>query len=237
MIRLALVEDDAGYRQLLRGYLDRYIEETGTRLEVVEFSDGDEIALHYKADYDLILMDIELTFMDGMTAAEEIRKLDSQVIIIFITNSPQYAIKGYQVDAMDYMLKPVSYFAFSQRLAKAIRQINLQKVPDYIKIAVKNGMRRLDLADLLYVESQRHTLCYHTSEEILEGTGTLKDLEKQMKGRFFPCAKGFLVNLDKVDGIVGDEILVGTVRLPLSRTRKKEFLETLNRFSLERGTR
>lgn len=107
MIRLALVEDDALYRSQLREYIDKYSAASGEKFTVTEFSDGDEIALGYKAVYDIILMDIEMKFMDGMMAAEEIRKIDTEVIIIFITNSPQYAIKGYAVDALDYVLKPV----------------------------------------------------------------------------------------------------------------------------------
>ena len=83
---------------------------------ITHFSDGDEIALGYKGGYDLILMDIEMTFLDGMSAAEEIRRADPEVLIIFITNSPQYAIKGYAVQALDYILKPLSYYAFCQRM-------------------------------------------------------------------------------------------------------------------------
>ena len=122
MIRLALVEDDTLYRSQLREYIDKYSAASGEKFTVTEFSDGDEIAFGYKAVYDIILMDIEMKFMDGMMAAEEIRKKDTEVIIIFITNSPQYAIKGYAVDALDYVLKPVSYYAFSQRLRRAIER-------------------------------------------------------------------------------------------------------------------
>ena len=104
MIRLALVEDDELYRSQLREYINKYSAVSGEKFTVTEFSDGDEIALGYKAVYDIILMDIEMKFMDGMMAAEEIRKVDTEVIIIFITNSPQYAIKGYAVDALDYVL-------------------------------------------------------------------------------------------------------------------------------------
>ena len=123
MIRLALVEDDSVYRSRLREYIEKYSAASGEKFTVTEFSDGDEIALGYKAVYDIILMDIEMKFMDGMMAAEEIRKVDTEVIIIFITNSPQYAIKGYAVDALDYVLKPVSYYAFSQRLSRAIERV------------------------------------------------------------------------------------------------------------------
>ena len=112
--------------QLLDGFFER-IEAEAARggdgdlvLPARDLVVGDEIALGYKAVYDIILMDIEMKFMDGMMAAEEIRKVDTEVIIIFITNSPQYAIKGYAVDALDYVLKPVSYYAFSQRLGRAV---------------------------------------------------------------------------------------------------------------------
>lgn len=124
MIRLALVEDDELYRSQLREYIDKYSAVSGEKFTVTEFSDGDEIALGYKAVYDIILMDIEMKFMGwAMMAAEEIRKVDTEVIIIFITNSPQYAIKGYAVDALDYVLKPVSYYAFSQRLGRAVERV------------------------------------------------------------------------------------------------------------------
>lgn len=89
MIRIALVEDDPGYRAQIRDYLDRYSKEYDQKLIVTDFSDGDEIALNYKAGYDVILMDIEMKFMDGMTAAEMIRQKDAEVVIIFITNLPQ----------------------------------------------------------------------------------------------------------------------------------------------------
>ena len=129
MIRLALVEDDELYRSQLREYIDKYSAVSGEKFTVAEFSDGDEIALGYKAVYDIILMDIEMKFMDGMMAAEEIRKVDTEVIIIFITNSPQYAIKGYAVDALDYVLKPVSYYAFSQRLGRAVEGTFCRSTP------------------------------------------------------------------------------------------------------------
>ena len=76
------------------------------------FTDGDEITEGYRPNYDIILMDIEMCFMNGMTAAQEIRKLDPEVVIIFITNMVQYAIQGYAVGALDYILKPVNYEEF-----------------------------------------------------------------------------------------------------------------------------
>ena len=108
MIRIALVEDDPAYAEQLLSYLKEYEKESKERISVQTFSDGEDIVTEYRADYDIILMDVEMKFMDGMSAAEEIRKMDTEVVIIFITNMPQYAIQGYRVDALDYVLKPVS---------------------------------------------------------------------------------------------------------------------------------
>ena len=162
MIRLALVEDDELYRSQLREYIDKYSAVSGEKFTVTEFSDGDEIALGYKAVYDIILMDIEMKFMDGMMAAEEIRKVDTEVIIIFITNSPQYAIKGYAVDALDYVLKPVSYYAFSQRLGRAVERV-ARRVRHFLQINAHGTAHKLDTSAIYWIENCGHDLVFHLS--------------------------------------------------------------------------
>ena len=79
MIRIAVVEDEESYISVLKEYLERYKQESGEQIEVTVYHDGDEIAAYYRAQFDIILMDIEMKFIDGMTAAEEIRKVDSAV--------------------------------------------------------------------------------------------------------------------------------------------------------------
>ncbi len=123
MIRIAIVEDEQNYIDKLSEYLNRYKKEYGEQLSVTVFHDGDEISSGYKAQFNIILMDIEMKFVNGMSAAEEIRKVDSEVTIIFITNTPQYAVRGYEVGALDYILKPVPYFTFSQKLNRAVQKI------------------------------------------------------------------------------------------------------------------
>ena len=119
MIRVAIVEDEEAVREQLLGYVQRYTRQYGTTFEVRTFSDGVEILEGYRPVFDLILLDVEMKHLDGMETAQRIRALDSDVMIVFITNMAQYAIKGYAVGALDYVLKPVPYFAFSQQLQKA----------------------------------------------------------------------------------------------------------------------
>ncbi len=230
MIRIALVEDDPGYRAQIREYLDRYSKEYKEKLIVTDFTDGDEIALNYKAGYDVILMDIEMKFMDGMTAAEMIRQKDAEVVIIFITNLPQYAIKGYAVDALDYVLKPVSYFAFSQRINRAITRMS-RRQKRYLTVTTREGTHKLAYDDINYIEVQAHELVYHTREGIVTAPGSLKEVENTLDmNTFFRCNKGCLVNLEQVDGLRGDDAVVAGELVLVSRSRKKVFLDALNNY-------
>ena len=100
MIKIAIVEDEAMYAKQLQDFLRQYETENGEAFDITIYSDGDQIVHKYKSQFDIILMDVEMKFMDGMSAAEEIRKIDTEVVIIFITNMAQYAIRGYAVDAL-----------------------------------------------------------------------------------------------------------------------------------------
>ena len=110
MIRVAIVEDDAEVQGVLQEYVRRYTRQYGTEFEVTVFADGVDILEDYRAVYDIIFLDVEMKHLDGMTTAERIRQMDADVILIFITNMAQYAIRGYSVGALDYVLKPVPYF-------------------------------------------------------------------------------------------------------------------------------
>ena len=164
MLRIATVEDDANDLEALRTHLSRYEKENGLKFQVTEFRDGEDIVTDYSADYDLILMDIEMAFLNGMKAAEKIRELDKDVIIIFITNMPQYAIQGYKVNALDYMLKPISYFSFSESMGRALHRVNVQGKKEFITIALKGGKKETGYYTDLLCRVQDHLLLYHTTE-------------------------------------------------------------------------
>ncbi len=153
-MRVAIVEDELHTRKEIKELLEKYAAENGVSFQITEFADGDSITENYSSSYDLILMDVEMPFVDGMTASEEIRKVDQEVTIIFITNAPQYAIKGYKVGALDYILKPVSYYAFSESLKRAIMKIRARHPDDnYITISVKGGVRKIGINSIDYGES------------------------------------------------------------------------------------
>ena len=102
MTRIAIVEDEAAVREQLAGYVQRYTRQYGIQFEVTMFTDGVEILEDYRPVYDIIFLDVEMQHLDGMETARRIRELDSDVLLIFITNMAQYAIKGYAVGCLLY---------------------------------------------------------------------------------------------------------------------------------------
>ena len=161
MTRIAIVEDEAAVREQLAGYVQRYTRQYGTPFEVTEFADGMEILEDYRPQFDIIFLDVEMKHLDGMETARRIRERDGGVLIVFITNMAQYAIRGYAVDALDYVLKPVSYFAFSQRLNRAISRMK-KREQKVITVNIKGGAVRINIANIYYIERQGHNLGLHT---------------------------------------------------------------------------
>lgn len=228
MIRIALVEDDRTYREELMQFLKRYEQESNEKFHITTFTDGDEIVDGYSCDFDIILMDIVMKYMNGMDAAEQIREIDSEVVIIFITNTPQYAMKGYMVDALDYVLKPITYFSFSQRIDRALARMK-KRTTKYLSIAYKGGLKKLDVSQITYVEVRDHDLIFHTAEKEYLSKGTLSDVEQMLEQQhFFRCNKCYLVNLEYVEGVQNNDILVAGDLVQVSRAKRKALLDALN---------
>ncbi|MBO6239252.1 MAG: response regulator transcription factor [Butyrivibrio sp.] len=235
MLKLAIVDDDAAYRAEIKQLLKKYEQDYGEKFMIYEYTDGDELIEHYEPVFDIILLDVEMQFMDGMTAATDIRKVDNEVIIIFITNMPQYAIKGYQVGALDYILKPISYYPFSQTMKRAIGKKNSAE-KKYI-IASLHGMRqKIDVSTIKYVEVLDHDLIFHTTENDINSKGSLKEVIKEIKSDiFFLCNKGYLINLEYVDEVDGNNVIIGKDTLQVSRAKKKPLIEAINNYMRRSG--
>ena len=213
MIRMAIVEDEQQYAKQLREYVDRFSQQLGESFDVTEYSDGDGLVEGFHAQFDIM-----------------IRRTDPQVVIIFITNMAQYAIRGYAVDALDYVLKPVSYFAFSQRLERAISRLK-RRERKYIALPVKGGVRKLDTSEIYYVESQDHDLTFHTRSGSFRSGLTMRQAEEHLSGaHFFRGNNSYLINLEHVDGVQDGCAIVQGEQLKLSRPRKNAFLEALSNY-------
>ncbi len=230
--RIAIIEDDSMYREELRRFLHRFEQENGYSFRITEYEDGDAVVEQYTADYDILLMDIELPLLSGMDAAEEIRRRDADVVIIFITNSPNYAIQGYRVGALDYLVKPIPYSSFSDSMRRAMAQRDDSR-DRYLVLNVRGGRQRIRIRGIRYVEVRDHDLTYHTVDGDIQVRGTFREAKEALsQSGFFHCNKGILVNLAYVDSIDGQDIHLGQDTLRLGNTKKRAFMDALNSYML-----
>ena len=227
MIRIAVVEDDEDYIAVIKKYIVRYMKEKGDTISVDVFQDGNQIVFDYQPVYDIILMDIEMPKMDGISAAEKIRELDKDVIIIFITNMAQYALKGYQVRARSYILKPVNYYSLALELQEAIAMIS-RKVDDTILLKDDDVLKKISVNDIYYLESQQHYIIVHTKTGNIRIRESMKNMERRLEKSYFQrCNVSYLVNLAHVSSIDRDIVVVGGERIPMSRQKSKSFVSAL----------
>lgn len=231
MLHLTFAEDDSATAEQIQTYLRRYQAEHGVELQVRHFAAGNALMEHYhEQPCQLLLLDIELPGMDGMEIARRIRAQDREVVIVFITNMAQYAIQGYEVNAMDFVLKPIQYFSFSTRLERALQRVQ-QRTGKTLCLQLPDGMQLVDTRDIYYLETQNRMLHYHTAQGVFSVRGSLAAAEKELKPFHFErCNQCYLVNLRHVTGVQKDAVLVAGHALEISRRSKAGFLAAVAAF-------
>ena len=227
MIRIAIVEDEEEYAKTIQRYCDRYSTEKHIDINFVWHINPVSFLEKYRGEYDVVFMDIAMPMMNGMDCARRLREQDDSVVLCFITSMAQYAIRGYEVNAFDFILKPVGYTEFSMKLDRILRFLN-KRVEATILISSRNEVNNVAVRDLAYVEVYNHMLIYHTRSEQYEAYGKLSELESDERfKRFIRITPSHLVNCDQVSSITEDSITVSGAQLPVSRRRRKECLEKM----------
>lgn len=231
MKTIYVVEDNKEQVEIYKSFFKRYEEENKDSFDIHFFMDGMEFIDEYDQKADIVFMDIAMPNMNGMEAATKLRKIDDTVCLIFITTLAQYAIKGYEVDALDFLVKPVSYELFSIKLKKALSHVNKHENL-YYQISNPNGMTRVYLKDIIYVESNKHYLDFHTLDQIHRMRGSMDDIKDFFcKNSFTIINRSLMVNLIHVEGYTKNDVKVtGGELLPLSRVYKDELFKRLATF-------
>lgn len=228
MLKVALVDDDPKATELLGEYIGRYGEENGKEFFVNKYTNGLEL-LDGSAQYDIVFLDIDMPECDGLRVARELRKTDKECVIIFVTNIARYAIEGYSVEALDFIVKPVDYASFSFRMGRAVTAAE-KRTSAQITLIVKYGKRKVSINDIRYIEVIKHKLIYHTANGDFEVWDTMAHAREKLEPYgFCLCNVCYLVNLAAVTDFEGDTVTVGGDKLKISRLKKKDFMAALMR--------
>ena len=234
MIKVAIVEDEKNEQEKLLSYFKELEKESGggSIYSLSFFPNGDAFLFDFRYGlYDLVLMDVDLSSKDnGIEVSEKLRQIDTDVLLVFMTNLAQYAIEGYKVNAIDYIVKPISYFDFKSRLLSISKDINNRHKE---KTLLQTDGKKIVvlISDIYYIETISHALIYHTKNGNFKTYGTLRNVQNDLaKANFSMCNSCFLVNLEYVQSVDGFTVTVNGDGLAISHPRKKQFLKELSLF-------
>ena len=234
-IKIAIVEDSPEDLENCLSLLDQYSKEKSVNFDIETFNSGDAFLMHFKGQFDFIILDINLAALNGIDVARRIRNKDEEVIIMFATNLAKYATKGYEVDAIDFVLKPLTYSSFYLRLERVMKKIN-KKEEIFVLIPYNGGFNKVNV--ILYVEVISHDIIFHLeNKENIVSSGTLKKYEDEIsKHKFLRCNSCYLVNARKIKRfekldihLINDEIIL------ISHPKRKAFMESFKEYVMKEG--
>lgn len=225
-MRAAIVDDDSTMRATLHEYLDRYRDENHLELSVAEFDSGDTFLNEYHPEFDVIFFDVEMPGTDGLDTARRLRRIDAEVHIIFVTNMAQYAICGYEVEALDYILKPLSYYDFALKFQRALRRVT-RSSSHTLSVEAVDGICRLDTADIFYIEVLGHYLVYHLKDDKeIRARGRMEQVAEELAAYgFVRIHKSYLVNLRYLELLKPTMVTLKTTSLPVGRAYKETLMQ------------
>lgn len=229
VIKVLIIEDEREEADTLRELLDSYAQEHGVRFQVEWLPTAFEF-VNSKRAADLVFLDIDLPGINGMEAAQDLRTRDTETPIIFVTNLAQYAVRGYEVDATAFMVKPVNRYDFSLHMGKAMRAIERRRERS-VAVGTKNGLRVMPVSQIAHIDISKHNLAYHlsTGEEPFVVRGSLSEIEKNLAdSSFVRISKSCLVNMAFVRRVSGPEVLLSTGEtVYISRTWRMSALNAI----------
>ena len=227
-MNIAVVDDDTNAVANLMEYFRQYGAETGTEFHVVRFEDAEHFLASYRSlEYEVVFMDIDLPGISGIEAAHQLRFKDTSVVLLFITRIAQYAQKGYEVDALDYIVKPLRYPDFCLKMRKAIN-VSRSREAHSILVKTTSGAICLSTDKVMFVEVMGHQLHFHFVDRVVEARGSLTELEERLKGNgFLRCNNCYLVNTRFINWVHEYQVNVSGNILTISRPRHHQFMKDL----------
>ena len=236
MIKFAICDDEPMMAQALAGHLADYMKEKSmTAYSVSSFPDGGTL-LDAVDRFDVIFLDIQMEQPDGMETAKLLRQRGDHSLLVFVTVLKECVFDSFQVEAFDYLLKPLGSARFYQTMDRVLRSLE-QRTAEDIVIQRGTGCEVVLISDIVYCEVLGRKVYLHKQDGTVSGYyDKLEDLERRLDGRFFKCHRSYLVNLDYVRGCQDGQVLLSLgERIPASRLRERELTQALLRYMKERG--
>ena len=224
-VRIAICDDEERYRIELKTILNKLL--INADLNIDTFDDGNILADAFAVSpYDLVFLDIEMPAVDGITLAKKIRARSENVFIVFLTSHIEYALEGYEVNALRYLTKPVDI----EKLKEVIRYVQEKQGSSRQIIIKEDGEEILiDINDVIYMESMNQNVRIVTAKGEHVIRYNISDFEDQLKNDgFFRIHRGYLISLSKVKKLSGNDVILdGGETLPVSRSNVKPLKEAL----------
>ena len=223
-MKVTVIDDEAEMLYQIREYLIQFQKEYGEQIEFVTYGKPSLFFKDWDMEEDILILDVDMPEMNGFDVAKKVRERDQKVIIMFVTNMAQFAIRGYEVEAIDYVIKPLGYHDFAQKMKKAMRYLERDKEHKII-LETTSGKQPIRISEIIYIEVVKHYLYFHTTNGTYEVRGAMREIEKQYYEKHFRrCSQSYLVNLAHVKAINGNEVMLTEKELLISRNRKNEFI-------------
>lgn len=214
-IKCLILDDEPIARRIIRNYLDRL---PGYRVVAECASVSECKAYLQQQQVDLLFLDIEMPLMNGL---QYLRTQEIQPKVIIISAHRQYALDGFELEVLDYLLKPVPFERFQQALAKFQRQRGEEKVTPKIALRVDRANLRLSVQEILYVESTGDYLKVYCPEKMLLTKETMKSFAARAPEEFLQIHRSYLVNTRYIKAYTNDQLQVSNKTLPISRSYRQ----------------
>ena len=218
-MKIAICDDDSLQLKLLAEYCKRWSKATSTRIEIITYPSAEAFLFAYEdgLKFDILLLDIEMKDISGMDLAKELRNLNDDITIIFITGIKDYVFEGYHVQALDYILKPVKEQQLNSALNIALENSALKE--PFILIESDGQVIKVKEKYICYIESMGHNTIIHTYAKKFESKKSISSFEKELNASlFYRCHRCYLVNVAKIESISKTELnLEGNFIIPIAR--------------------
>lgn len=228
-MKIAIVEDNSIESNYLQDLITEYFLNNNISFEVRTYRSAEDFFASWPMELDILFLDILMEEMNGIEVATNIRQKNERIMIIFTTSNPQFSLAGYAVDALDYLIKPVSKELLFRTFDKAIHRLDVSR-HNYFTINNNDGYFVINTLDIYYIELVKRKLIIHTKSGPVACLRTVQYMEEQLPDTFFRCHNAFLVNLHAVESVRGSDIVVAGNTIPISKHRRKDFIRALTNF-------